>query len=176
MADLSLPPEVMAQILRGQPQPGTYAPEEGFGLADPMAAQRSATLVLRQGAGPGLQQETDPDLQPQAPPTPENPRKWTPLDLALQGTFAGASMFDAIDSGLLFARDKSKYESNPLLGHHPSMAKLVGGAALGQVASAVAAHYLPKPWRTIAQLAGILAEGSVIASNKGVKPFTKILP
>lgn len=57
------------------------------------------------------------------------------------------------------------YESNPILGAHPSREKLFGLAGAALVGHALVAWALPTPYREIWQYLGISVEGAMVFQN-----------
>ena len=159
MADLSVPPDVAARILRDPPgYTATVAAAPSF------AGQQAAAQALRAPRMPQVDEHPDVEEAP-------NPRKWSALDKVLQGAFAGASYFDAADTANFLRKSSDHFEENPLLGSRPSAAKLYAATTLGQALHGAISDRLPSGWpRTAWQIATLLAEGSVIASNHGFKP------
>jgi hypothetical protein len=61
------------------------------------------------------------------------------------------------------------YETNPILGKHPSVGKVELYFASWIVADALVSYALPKPWRTLWQLGTIGVEVAVIQNNYRLK-------
>jgi hypothetical protein len=105
---------------------------------------------------------------------PPDPKRWSAWDKALQGTFAGMSLYDALDTNHFLKTHPNGQEENPLLGKRPSAGKLLGATALGQVAHGLVTNQLSQPWRRLWQLGTMGLEGSVIANNARRHDMTPI--
>lgn len=141
---------------------------------DPPGYVQTVPNVPRQA--PPDQAQPLPQIYDSPPPDPkpEDPKRWTALDLALQGAFAGVSAYDAYDTNRFLRQNANGVEENPLFGKRPTAGQLAIGTGVGQAAHGLISNYLPHGWpRTAWQIATLLAEGSVVASNHGVAPFDK---
>jgi hypothetical protein len=88
-------------------------------------------------------------------------RTWTGLDTGLQIAFTLALAADwSTSRSTLQHREK-----NPLLGPHPSARAFDLAAAGAAVGHLVVAVILPKPWREMWQVGGIVVETTVAGNN-----------
>lgn len=104
---------------------------------------------------------------PPEPPRIEapDPKRWTKADTALQAAFTAATLADWAQTQSFLHDGSGLEEANPLLGKHPSTARLaasVGGALLGH---ALVSRLLPNPWRRAWQLGGLGVELGVVGLN-----------
>ena len=92
-------------------------------------------------------------------------RAWTALDYSLAG---GAATMMALDWAQTrhIARNPSRYsERNPIMGEHPSTAKVDQYFALASLLMAGAAYVMPRPERRLFLSGVIVVETSAVASN-----------
>jgi len=95
---------------------------------------------------------------------PARADEWTRSDTAHEVAFAAVTAIDYAQTRRFLA-DGTDYEGNPLLGTHPSRAKLrtmVGAAVL---AHAAVARVLPRPYRRFWQALWIGIETGTVAGN-----------
>ena len=101
--------------------------------------------------------------------TPEaeasNKYPWTGADTALELTLVGASVVDDAQTMSVMRRD-SGYETNPLLGKHPSDERIIATSVFGLATHAVIAYILPHPWRTVWQGMWIGIEIDAVEHNR----------
>ncbi len=94
--------------------------------------------------------------------------KWTTLDTVLQSAFVAIVIVDWQQTReFTGCRDKypDKYETNPLLGPHPS-AREVNQVIVGSiVVHSAVAYLLPKPYRTVWQAVWIGVEAQAVSAN-----------
>jgi hypothetical protein len=99
--------------------------------------------------------------------------KMSPTELALQGLFLGLG---AVDWGqtIKFTQPYNYHasETNPLLGKHPSRARINTMIPLGLALHTAAVWAAPRPIRNVIQALGILGEGAAVRNNfhAGVTP------
>lgn len=65
------------------------------------------------------------------------------------------------------------YESNPILGKHPSRARVNTMIPLGLIGHTLGVWALPRPYRNMLQGAGLVGEGLAVGNNakQGVRPI-----
>lgn len=102
----------------------------------------------------------------------------SPYEKAAQAAFLGLG---ALDWGqtIRFTQDKEWQarnpgwrERNPVLGSHPSRARVNALIPLGLAAHTLGAWALPRPWRNVLQVAGIAGEANATYGNhqQGIYP------
>ncbi len=94
---------------------------------------------------------------------PEDLWRWTALDTAAQATVTALSVVDWMQTISFTRQDYA--EGNPILGKHPSRARVNTLVPLAIIGHAVVARLLPKPCRQAWQLAGIWIEADAVRSN-----------
>ena len=94
----------------------------------------------------------------------EEPRKPTPAEWALLGAAEGLIVVDMLQT-LDLKRHPGAYEVNPLLGSHPSDARVIVTGVAAGTATAALWYALPSRIRWIVPLFVGIGEGFVIASN-----------
>jgi protein tyrosine phosphatase len=96
----------------------------------------------------------------------KNKYVWTWEDTALEGTLYILSWMDMAQTLQMSRRyDEGYYEMNPLLGKHPSRAKIIGANVVGLSLHTYIATQMPKPHRTIWQGFWIGVEGDCVNHN-----------
>ena len=89
---------------------------------------------------------------------------WSGANTALELTFATEVVVDAMQTR--YALDNTKFvETNPILGKHPSPAKIYGLSAAGIVGHAAIAYILPKGFREMWQIVFLVPEAVNVAGN-----------
>ncbi len=102
-----------------------------------------------------------------APAFASDNSKWTWGDTALEAAFAGITAMDWDQTRALANHyDPYVWETNPLLGHHPSVSRVNAYFPLYIVTHAAVAYVLPKPWRTIFQSIWIGYESDQVYNNR----------
>jgi hypothetical protein len=91
--------------------------------------------------------------------------EWRPHNTALE---VGAAATLALDWSQTLALRSTWEESNPILGPHPSTARVNVYFASAILIHAVAARFLPFPFREIFQGGTIMFEGAIVRSNRGL--------
>ncbi len=91
--------------------------------------------------------------------------EWTRTDTAFELGLVTLSLTDFGQTSWFLANRPHAYETNPLLGTHPSRAKLAAAGAIGLTTHFLVARVLPQPWRRLWQLAGIGVEADAVSSN-----------
>lgn len=97
------------------------------------------------------------------PPFPATAEEWTTADTAREAAFVGLVFLDWQQTRWSLKRGAA--EQNPVIGPHPSQARLdamVTGAVVGHAAASL---LLPNPWRRWWQHATIVVEISAVTSN-----------
>jgi hypothetical protein len=98
-------------------------------------------------------------------PMSVNASDWTKTDTAVQ---LGYTALHVMDWGqtISIAKDKVKwYETNPILGRHPSQGRVNLYFASTLIGQAAIAYILPKEWRRTWQIAWIGIEASYVYKN-----------
>jgi len=91
---------------------------------------------------------------------------WTKTDTALQVTYSALHIMDWSQT-LHSARNPEKYyETNPLLGSHPSEGRVNSMLALSLIAHTTVAYILPKPYRGYWQLFWMGVEVEAVKHNR----------
>jgi hypothetical protein len=94
---------------------------------------------------------------------------WTTSNTILEATFVSAVFLDWQQTRWMLTRSPARfYETNPVLGQHPSIHKLdamVGAAVAGH---ALVAFLLPEPFRSGWQLAFVVIETGMVSMNCSV--------
>lgn len=161
-------PRPLAEILaEGQPPPRLL---EGEGLepaAAPEPRRPDLSLVPPRGA-PAVTAEVGTERS--TPESRDAGGGWfsrpTPLELAMQGAFLGLTATDWQQTRAF--RKLGWQEANPLLGKQPSIRKVDALIPLGMAAHTLGAYALPRPYRNIAQVLGILGEAAAVAHNSKI--------
>lgn len=99
--------------------------------------------------------------------------KPTAAELAVQGMFLALGLTDWGQTTNFTQHKKRQYEEvNPILGKHPSRAKVNTLIPLGLAAHTLSAYALPRPYRHILQGLGLAGEGIAVANNtsRGISP------
>lgn len=105
----------------------------------------------------------------------KSPRRWfspmSPVEKAAQAAFLGLGATDWGQT-IRFTQDPAyreahprAFESNPVLGKHPSRSKVNLLVPLGLAAHTLGAWALPRPYRNILQAVGIGLEGEAVLHN-----------
>lgn len=93
-------------------------------------------------------------------------RKWTGQDIALETGFVGATLLDTEST---YWASRMPYhecgESNPITGPCGDRVPLAVYTPVVLVGHAVAAHYLPRPYRTLFQALTLGFESAVVYGN-----------
>jgi hypothetical protein len=92
---------------------------------------------------------------------------WTASDTILEVTFVAVLAVD-MSQTLWFTRHTRLEESNPIMGTHPSTARILTYNAACAATHATIAYLLPKPYRTIWQATWIAVEAQSVGWNWGV--------
>ncbi len=112
-------------------------------------------------------------------PAPEEGSRWfsamSPAELAMQGAFLGLGLTDwgqTINFTQGRPGGRTYEEANPVLGRRPSRAKVNLLVPLGLAAHTLGSYALPRPWRNVLQVAGLLGEGAAVYHNAraGISP------
>lgn len=97
-------------------------------------------------------------------------------ELVAQGAFLGLGLTDWGQT-IRFTQDpawkaRGVYEVNPVLGRHPSRARVNTLIPLGLAAHTLAAWALPRPYRRLLQGAGLVGEAGAVGTNHlaGIRP------
>ena len=98
-------------------------------------------------------------------------RKWTKTDTAFQLAYYTLHTVDWLQTRYIAKRPEKYYESNPLIGTHPSIGRVNTYFAVTAVINTLVPYALPKPYRTYWQGGMIGIEAVCIGSNArlGVK-------
>ncbi len=99
----------------------------------------------------------------------DDARSWTTTDTVLEASFVAMELADySLTMNILRRRAEGYSETNLLLGHHPSVARvtLVGGALL--VLHGATSYLLPRPYRTWWQLLTLSVAGGAVAHNLAI--------
>ncbi len=93
-----------------------------------------------------------------------NPHKWTLTDTVFQVVATGLLIIDWRQTRYFVKQGRE--ETNPLLGHHPSVDK-VDAICLSTIVGqyAVSRYVLDKPWRTAWQSMFIVIDGGAVGTN-----------
>lgn len=94
--------------------------------------------------------------------------EWKPPTRAETAIFVAAELLVAVD--LVQTRDflhgrANGYEINPLLGAHPSDARLLATGGAAMLALAAGWYFLPSPWRDCVTLPVLFVEVPVVTRN-----------
>lgn len=120
-------------------------------------------------------------LRPEAPPDEGGYdgggwfSKMHPAEKAAQLAFLGLGLLDWGQT-IKFTQDpywqERVFEANPVLGKHPSRARVNTLIPLGLAAHTLAAWALPRPWRNVLQVGGLVGEGWATSHNHrdGIRP------
>jgi hypothetical protein len=100
-----------------------------------------------------------------AAPTPARADGWTRIDTALELGLVGLSVTDFAQTSWFLSHRPLAYETNPLLGRHPSRARIATFGAVALSSHAIVARLLPQPYRRLWQLAAIGMEVDAVTSN-----------
>ncbi len=94
----------------------------------------------------------------------DDARTWTKTDTVLEASFVAMELADySLTMNILHRRAEGYSETNWLLGHHPSVARVTGFGAAFLVAHGVTSYLLPRPYRTWWQtLTLAYASGAVV--------------
>lgn len=133
------------------------------GMDAPILSDYHRYLMKNFDNPPAYVQQAQAVDHPDSSPAADS-RSWSTRDKILQAAVAASSLFDYAQTQT-FLRDKSQWESNPVLGRNPSTGKLAAMVALGQLAHLGISHLLPNPYRNIWQLGTIGVEAGMIANN-----------
>lgn len=93
--------------------------------------------------------------------------EWTAADTAWEAAFVGAVFLDWQQTRwfLYEQRPHRYYEINPVIGKHPSSARLNAHVAAAVIGHAVVARILPASWRRTWQVMTVSVELAVVARN-----------
>jgi hypothetical protein len=91
--------------------------------------------------------------------------RWTATDFTLQASMASLQLLDLMQTQATLRLNSDRFEGNPLLGQHPSPAKLWGLGSLAIVGHAAISCLLPSGWRKVWQSVGIIAETKTNVTN-----------
>jgi hypothetical protein len=92
-------------------------------------------------------------------------RQWNARDTVLEGAMLALLVVDWRQTRNIAAHPSLWEETNPILGAHPSAARVDAWFAASAVAHVAAAYVLPPRWRTPFQLLSISAEGLCVSRN-----------
>jgi hypothetical protein len=94
------------------------------------------------------------------------PGDWTARDTQIQAGIVALSVVDLSLTcyGLTHHQTGFK-ELNPIMGRHPSSAKVWTLGAVGMAGHTLVAWLLPRGWRERWQLAGLVVEGMLVINN-----------
>jgi hypothetical protein len=95
-------------------------------------------------------------------------RQWDTQDSLREGAMLTLLVFDWAQTRTIAAHPARWNEMNPILGSHPSAARVDAWFAASAVLHVVAAYALPPRWRTPFQLVSIQAEGLVVSRNVAI--------
>lgn len=113
-----------------------------------------------------------------AEPPPEREAGWfsplSPAEKVLQGAFLGLGLVDWGQT-VNFTQNpalRATEEINPVLGRRPSRARVNVLVPLGLAAHTAGVIALPRPWRNVLQVAGLVGEGLAVGNNaaRGISP------
>jgi hypothetical protein len=96
---------------------------------------------------------------------PARADEWTRTDTVLELGLVALSVTDFGQTSWFLSNRPHAYETNPLLGRHPSRARVATFGALGLASHLAVARLLPQPYRRLWQLAGIGVEVDAVTSN-----------
>jgi hypothetical protein len=91
--------------------------------------------------------------------------EWTATDTAFEAGVVALVATDVAQTRWFLSHRPKAFETNPLLGRHPSDAKLLAFSAVGVASHALVSLALPQPYRRLWQLAGAGLEIDAVASN-----------
>lgn len=91
--------------------------------------------------------------------------EWTRADTVFELGLVALSITDYSQTSWFLANRPHAYETNPLLGRHPSRVKVATFGALGLTAHFLVARTLPQPYRRLWQYVGIGVELDAVTSN-----------
>ena len=91
--------------------------------------------------------------------------EWTYTDTLLEGTLYIVSSMD-VSQTLTFGRNPKYIEMNPILGKHPSKAKIIGYPIIGLITHTYISSKLDKPYRELWQMFWISVEVSAVQHNR----------
>ncbi len=92
-------------------------------------------------------------------------RRWTRPQIAAEATFAALVAVDVVQTRWALSHDPRYFESNPLIGDHPSRMRLSALALSAMVSHALVAHLIPTEYRSGWLAATISVEVAVLGSN-----------
>jgi hypothetical protein len=98
-------------------------------------------------------------------PAPARGEGWTRTDTAFELGLVALSITDFGQTSWFLSHRPRAYETNPLLGRHPSRSRVAAFGAVALGSHAVVARLLPQPYRRLWQLAGIGVEVDAVTSN-----------
>lgn len=91
---------------------------------------------------------------------------WSSQDVKLQATYSVLHVLDWMQTlDIKNHRERDVYETNPVLGKHPSNAKINAYMGSTLILNAVVTHILPSKYRPWWQVAGISVEASCVVNN-----------
>lgn len=90
---------------------------------------------------------------------------WTKTDIALEAIYQLTCAADWLQTRYIAANPERYRELNFILGDHPSIRKVDLYFLTMGIAHCVVSHYLPKPYRSIFQVAGIVVEVDAVRHN-----------
>lgn len=91
--------------------------------------------------------------------------EWTRTDTAFELGLVALSLTDYGQTSWFLSNRPHAYETNPLLGRHPSRGKVAAIGVLGVTTHYLVASALPQPYRRIWQIVGIGVEVDAVQSN-----------
>lgn len=92
---------------------------------------------------------------------------WTTADTVRQLTYTGLTVIDC-EQTKRFISNPHMYENNPILGKHPSEARINNLCAASIVGNAAVSYILPRRWREAWQYVWIGAEVGAVAHNHSI--------
>lgn len=98
-------------------------------------------------------------------PAPARASEWTRTDTAFELGLVALSATDFGQTSWFLSHRPRAYETNPLLGRHPSRAQVATFGAVALASHLGIARLLPQPYRRFWQLLGIGIEIDAVGSN-----------